>query len=170
MPALDRLAASLRGAPVEVLPITMDASGKADVAAFYAKYDLTHLPVYVDSDQQVGHLGHGCKNPDVAADFLKFMVDEENVLDFVTTAQFLPVRRSLAAKELPYKLRPEAMGVFVRQASTIPSHMVATETLPNFSRINARLADELDLAFTSGQDAAATARNIDSQVQAILAA
>jgi thiol-disulfide isomerase/thioredoxin len=59
MPALDRLAASLRGAPVEVLPIAMDASGKAGVAAFYAKYDLTHLPVYVDSDQQVGHLGHG---------------------------------------------------------------------------------------------------------------
>lgn len=59
MPALDRLAASLRGAPVEVLPISMDDSGNADVAAFYAKYDLSHLPVYVDPAQQVGHLGRG---------------------------------------------------------------------------------------------------------------
>jgi multiple sugar transport system substrate-binding protein len=139
-----------------------------------AEWGVTYMPRDVAMASDLGGncvaISRDCKNPDVAADFLKFMVDDENMLDFVTTAQFLPVRKSLASKALPYKLRPEAMEVFMRQATTIPSHMVATETLPNFSRINARLADELDLAFTSGQDAAATARNIDSQVQAILGA
>ena len=59
MPALDRLAATLQGSPVAVLPIAMDATGAANVAAFYAKHGLTHLPVYVDPGQQVGHLGRG---------------------------------------------------------------------------------------------------------------
>jgi multiple sugar transport system substrate-binding protein len=139
-----------------------------------AEWGVTYMPRDAAMASDLGGNGvaisRDCKNPDIAADFLKFMVDDENMSDFVTTAQFLPVRKSLANKALPYKLRPEAMEVFMQQATTIPSHMVATETLPNFSRINARLADELDLAFTSGQDAAATAHNIDSQVQAILAA
>ena len=59
MPALDRLAASLQGSPVAVLPIAMDATGASNVAAFYAKHGLTHLLVYVDPGQQVGHLGRG---------------------------------------------------------------------------------------------------------------
>lgn len=59
MPALDRLAASLRGSQAVVLPIALDTTGTADVAAFYATHGLTHLPVYVDPDRQVGHLGRG---------------------------------------------------------------------------------------------------------------
>jgi thiol-disulfide isomerase/thioredoxin len=59
MPALDRLAASLQGSPVTVLPIAMDATGAASVAAFYAKHGLSHLPICVDSGQQVGHPGRG---------------------------------------------------------------------------------------------------------------
>ena len=35
------------------------------------------------------------KMPDVAADFVKFLVNEENMRDFVNTSQFLPVRKSL---------------------------------------------------------------------------
>ncbi len=139
-----------------------------------AEWDVTYMPRDVGMASDLGGnalaISRDCKNPDVAADFLKFMVDEANMEDFVTAAQFLPVRSTLAARELPYKLRPEAMGVFVRQAATIPVHMVTTETLPNFAKINARLTDELDLAFTSGQDATTTARNIDSQVQPLLAA
>ena len=111
-----------------------------------------------------------CKNPEAAAAFLKFLTDERDMEEFVVSAQFLPVRRALAAHPLAYKLHPEAMEVFVTQAGTIPEHMVQTETLPSFSRINATLLNELDLAFTSGQDPAATARNIDAAVQPLLAA
>ena len=90
--------------------------------------------------------------------------------DFVTSAQFLPVRKSLMSTALPYTLRPEAMAVFVAQSATIPNHLVSTVTMPVFSKINAALTDQLDLAFTSGQAAAETAKAIDEQVQGVLAA
>lgn len=139
-----------------------------------ADWGVTYMPKDVAMASDLGGncvaISRDSKHPEVAADFLKFMVDPANMQDFVATAQFLPVRKSVAAGRIPYKLHPEAMEVFVQQATTIPSHMVATETLPNFSKINARMADELDLAFTSGQDAATTARNIDSGIQSILSA
>ena len=59
MPALDRLAARMQDAAVAVLPIAMDEAAETDILAFYAKHALTHLPVFVDPSQQVGHLGHG---------------------------------------------------------------------------------------------------------------
>jgi multiple sugar transport system substrate-binding protein len=40
--------------------------------------------------------------------------------------------------------------------------------MPAFSKINAGLTDELDLAFTSGQSPATTAKNIDEQVRRLL--
>lgn len=57
MPSLDRLAASLHNAPVVVMPIAMDTTGKSAVAAFYARFGLSHLRIYSDPDQQVGHVG-----------------------------------------------------------------------------------------------------------------
>ena len=138
-----------------------------------APWEVTYMPRDVAMASDLGGnamaVSRDCKNPDAAAAFLKFMVDAASMEQFVVDAQFLPVRRDLASKSLAYKLRPEAMAVFVRQASTIPPHMVTTETLPNFARINTKLADELDLAFTSGQDPATTARNIDAAVQPMLA-
>ncbi len=110
------------------------------------------------------------KNPAVAADFLKFMSDKDNMRSFVSSAQFLPVRRSLMGESLPYALRPDAMKVFVEQSATIPPHLVSTVTLPSFSKINAALTDQLDLAFTSGQDPTTTANAIDQQVRAVLSA
>jgi thiol-disulfide isomerase/thioredoxin len=59
MPSLDRLAASLRASPAVVLPIALDATEVADVAAFYETHGVTHLPVYIDPDHRVGHLGRG---------------------------------------------------------------------------------------------------------------
>lgn len=59
MPKLDRLAAHARGTAVVVLPIAMDSTREADVPTFYAKHGLTHLPIYLDPGQQVGHLGLG---------------------------------------------------------------------------------------------------------------
>ena len=88
--------------------------------------------------------------------------------EFVTSAQFLPVRTSLMGQDLPFALRPELMKVFVVQAGTIPAHLVSTVTMPVFSKINAAMADELDLAFTSGQDAAMTAQNLDAKIGAVL--
>ena len=126
----------------------------------------------VGGDWQIPFLSKSATSPWAVTymPFRKFLTDERNMEDFVVSAQFLPVRRALAERALPYKLRPEAMEVFVGQSGTVPGHMVQTETLPAFARINTALANELDLAFTSGKDPAATARNIDAAVQPLLAA
>jgi hypothetical protein len=60
------------------------------------------------------------------------------------------------------------MKVFVEQARTIPAHLARTVTLPDFSRINAKLSEQLDLSFTSGQDPKATAANVDSTIASVL--
>ena len=59
MPSLDRLAVSLRGNTAIVLPIALDATKISDVAAFYEAHGVTHLPVSIDPDRRVGHLGGG---------------------------------------------------------------------------------------------------------------
>ncbi len=108
------------------------------------------------------------KHPEVAADVLQFLTDEAHMADFAGQAQFLPVRKALMARELTYALRPDAMRVFNQQAATIPSRLVETVTMPKFSRINAVLTDQLDLAFTSGQTPQATAQAIDERIQPVL--
>lgn len=136
------------------------------------KWDVTYMP---RDAAMASDLGGNClaisrdsKNKDIAADFLKFIVNEENMRAFVTGAQFLPVRTALMSQQLDYMVRPDAMKVYVEQARTIPDHLVRTVTMPVFSKINAAMADELDLAFTSGQDAATTAQNLDAKIGAVL--
>jgi len=136
------------------------------------KWGVTYMPRDVGMASDLGGnclaVSRDTKNPEIAADFLKFMVSEESMRAFVTSAQFLPVRKSLMGQDLPFAFRPEAMKVFVVQSGTIPAHLVNTVTMPVFSKINAALTDELDLAFTSGQDPATTAANIDAAVRAAL--
>jgi multiple sugar transport system substrate-binding protein len=136
------------------------------------KWGVTYMP---RDAAMASDLGGNClavsrdsKHPEVAADFLKFVVNEENMRAFVTSAQFLPVRASLMSQQLDYALRPDAMKVYVEQATTIPDHLVRTVTMPNFSKINAAMADELDLTFTSGQDPTTTAQNLDAKIRAVL--
>ena len=49
-----------------------------------------------------------------------------------------------------------------------PDHLAATVTLPDFSRINAKLAEQLDLTFTSGQTPKVAAENVDSTIRSVL--
>ena len=137
-----------------------------------APWGVTFMPRDVAMASDLGGnclaVSRDCKHPDIAADFVQFMADEANMRDFASQAQFLPVRKSLMSQDLPYPLRPDAMKVFNEQATTIPEQLVKTVTLPVFSKINAALADQLDLAFTSGQDAATTAQAIDERTQAVL--
>ncbi len=136
------------------------------------KWGVTYMPRDVGMASDLGGnclaVSRDSKNPDTAADFLKFMVSDDSMKAFVTSAQFLPVRKSLMGQDLPFAFRPEMMKVFVVQSGTIPAHLVNTVTMPVFSKINAALTDELDLAFTSDQDAATTAANIDAKSRAVL--
>jgi multiple sugar transport system substrate-binding protein len=83
--------------------------------------------------------------------------------------QFLPARTTFIEHALDYPFRPDARRVFLEQAATVPLHLAETVVLPEFSRINQRLADQLDLAYTSGQMPDVTAANISAAVKTIMA-
>lgn len=58
MASLDRLAAQRQATRVTVLAIAMDRAGKPAVTAFYQRFGLRHLGIYVDPAQQVGHFSN----------------------------------------------------------------------------------------------------------------
>ena len=119
------------------------------------KWGVTYMPRDVAMASDLGGnslaVSRDSKNPAAAADFLKFMVADDAMRAFVTKAQLLPVSKSLITQGVSYDLRPDAMKVFLEQATTVPEHLVSTVVLPNWGRFNAKLTDELELAFTSGQ-------------------
>ena len=136
------------------------------------KWGVTYLPRDVAMAGDLGGnamaVSRDTKNPDVAADFVKFMVEEEAMRSFVTKAQFLPVRKSLIKKGVTYDLRNDEMKIFLEQSATVPEHLVSTIVLPTWDRFNAKLADELELAFTSDQSPASTVANIEKHVRSTL--
>ena len=136
------------------------------------KWGVTYMPRDVAMASDLGGnalaVSRDSKNAAAAADFVKFMVEDEAMKYFVTKAQLLPVSKSLVSKGVTYDLRPEAMKVFLEQATTVPEHLVSTVVLPNWGRFNAKLTDELELAFTSGQAPDVTAANIEKLVKPLL--
>lgn len=136
------------------------------------KWGVTYLPRDVATADDLGGtclaVSRDSKNRDVAVDFLKFVASEEGMREFVDIGQFLPVRTALVGGGQTYRLRPEEMKVFVAQTTTIPDHLVGTITHPSWGKFNPRLADELDLAFTSGQSPADTAKAIAAHARSIL--
>lgn len=136
------------------------------------KWGVTYLPRDVAMADDLGGtclaVSRDTKNRDVAVDFLKFLTAEESMREFVDIGQFLPVRNTLVNGGQTYKLRPDDMKVFVAQTTIIPDHLVSTITHPSWGKFAPRLADELDLAFTSGQAADLTVRNIAAHARSIL--
>ncbi len=137
-------------------------------------WNVTYMPRDVAMASDMGGnciaVSRDCKVPEVAADFLKFLASEQSMRDFARDGALLPIRTSLAHENLQYSYRPDAMKVFIEQATTIPENLARTVGLPIWSRINQRLADQLDLAFTSDQSAETTARNIDAAIRVITGA
>ena len=109
------------------------------------------------------------KNRQVAADFVAFVCNQENMRYFCEHDLFLPVRKSLVDRELNFVANAPTMRKFVQQATTVPAPMVAVQTSAKFDAVNQVLGDELDLCFTGQQDAATTARKIHDGVGRALA-
>ena len=135
-------------------------------------WDATYMP---REAQMASDLGGNClavtkdsQNPEAAADFIKFVVNEENMRFFCRNSQFLPVRKNLIDQGIDYEFRSEVMQRFLDQSQTIPEHMAQVETIPTFNRINALLEDELELAFTLQQAPEETAQNLQGGIEEIL--
>ena len=152
--AMSDLRIKVRTAP-ECVPVI---APKRQRATFTGSYAITH------DIREFHFLG------EAAADFLKFLASEQSMRDFARDAALLPTRVALTHETLDYGYRPDAMKVFVEQATTVPENLARTVGLPIWSRINQRMADELDLAFTSDQSPETTGRNIDAAIRTITGA
>jgi len=136
------------------------------------EWGVTYMPRRVSMATHFGGtsvaVSRDCKNPEMAADFVKFLTNEDNTRDYVTTGQFLPVRSALQDQVLQYPIRSDAMQVFNQQARTVPESFLRTITQPNYIRFDRRLADEIDLAHTAGQSPETTVRNIEALTRSVL--
>ena len=147
-----------------LIPYLVD-SMKADWGVTYMIQD-----VEMASDMGGNAVGvtKDSQDPELAAEFVKFIASEEQMAQFCVDAQFIPVRKSLVKQGLDYTMRPKEMTVFVEQSETVPETMAAEQTIPKFNEINQVLADELELAFKEGQSPETTAKNIANESKEIL--
>lgn len=100
------------------------------------------------------------KNPELAAEFLNFMVEADNMQAFCEESVELPTLTSLVDAKLDFATRPDLMPTFVEQATTMTAEDVAQVTVPAFGEINTLLQDQLELCFVSGQSVDDTLNNI----------
>lgn len=107
------------------------------------------------------------ENPDLAAAFLKFLVEDDQMRDFCQRANELPTLRGLAETTLDYAVRPDVMDVFTQQATTITDTAVRETVVPQFAAVNTALQDQLELAF-HGRDAATALHGVDTAVEAAM--
>jgi multiple sugar transport system substrate-binding protein len=108
------------------------------------------------------------EHPELAAAFLKFLVEEDQMRDFCQRANELPTLRSLADTQLDYAVRPDVMDVFTRQATTITETAVRETVVPGFASVNTALQDQLELAF-HGRATDQAVRSVDAAVDAAVA-
>ncbi|MBJ2121888.1 sugar ABC transporter substrate-binding protein [Arthrobacter sp. MSA 4-2] len=104
------------------------------------------------------------RNPDLAAEFLRFMTQPDQMSDFCARAMELPTLNSLVDARLDYQTRPDIAGIFVEQATTLEPEDVKQLTSPAMAAINPKLRDELEAAFTQGQPVDETLENIAAAV------
>nr|WP_315266433.1 sugar ABC transporter substrate-binding protein [Microbacterium lemovicicum] len=102
--------------------------------------------------------------PELAASFLEFMTDAEQMRDFCAAASLLPTRGDLLNGDLKFDVRPELAPIFAAQAGGVQPQDVAQVASPSMSAIIPVLKEQLDLAFTGAQDAATTVQNLQSGI------
>lgn len=135
-------------------------------------WSATYLTRDVDTGNMLGGNGlavtNNCAEPELAADFLRFVNNEENQLRIVLTSQLLPTRRNLAdlsATELGYEYRTDIKDLALEQLPTVSETAVRETTSPEFGEINQALGDELEAAFKNGQSPERTVANLDERIQ-----
>ena len=86
-------------------------------------------------------------DPDLAAAFLKFLVEEDTMKYFCEKAVELPTLKSLSGQKLDYAYRPDVVSVCSRQLGALDDYIVRESTVAGFADINTALQDQLELAF-----------------------
>ncbi len=102
--------------------------------------------------------------PELAAEFLRFMTQEETMFDFCVGASLLPTLKSLVGEDLPFAERPDLASYFVQQASTVQPEDAEQIASPAMAAINTVLSDQLEQAFIGGQSTDDTLANISDGI------
>ncbi|WP_165063338.1 ABC transporter substrate-binding protein [Marisediminicola senii] len=107
----------------------------------------------------------GTENPELAAEFLRFMSNAENMSTFCAATNELPTRVDIDPASIDFAVRPDVMPVFVEQATTIEPTDVKQLTSPFLAEISVAMQDQLEQAFVGGQGTAETLANISSAIE-----
>ena len=91
------------------------------------------------------------KQPALAASFLDYLTQQEQMSAFCAGASLLPTRRDLVSAGIKFAVRPELSPVFIGQASTVQAADSGQVASPSMSKIITVLKDQLEQAFIGGQ-------------------
>ncbi|GAA5108422.1 hypothetical protein GCM10023339_07390 [Alloalcanivorax gelatiniphagus] len=140
----------------------------AETIADRFEYAVTYLPRDVRRASELGGnalvASRTASNPDLAADFLAFMGEAEQMLDFCAASVLLPTRTSLLDRRIDFAVAADLMPVYTDQVGTIEDRDVADVTTATFAEVNLALANELEQTFLGGRSVEETLAALDEQV------
>lgn len=108
--------------------------------------------------------------PEMAAEFLRFMMEPENQKSFCEETVELPTRRSVAEQDLELAVRPDLAPIFAQQAASITAQDAAQTTVPDFGQINIVLQNQLEQCFGGDRSVEDTIAAISQQVDDVVRA
>lgn len=138
---------------------------------YFNEFDWTSVPMPRDERGATDLGGNALvatkdtANPDLAAEFLKFMVSADAMSAFCAATNELPTRTDLSGDAIEFAVRPDVMPVFVEQATTIEPEDVKQLTSPAMAAVNTALQDQLEAAFIGGQSTADTLANLSAAIE-----
>lgn len=138
---------------------------------FFNKFEWTAIPMPRDERGATDLGGNALvatkdtSNPELAAEFLKFMVSADAMSAFCAATNELPTRTDLSGDAIEFAVRPDIMPVFVDQATTIEPQDVQQLTSPAMAAFNTALQDQLEAAFIGGQSTDDTLANLTAALK-----
>ncbi|WP_206425876.1 extracellular solute-binding protein [Nakamurella antarctica] len=109
------------------------------------------------------------KQPALAALFLDYLTQQEQMRGFCAGASLLPTRRDLITSGIEFAVRPELSPVFVGQASAVQATDSSQVASPSMSKIITVLKDQLEEAFIGGRSTQETIAGITTGIAAATA-
>lgn len=106
--------------------------------------------------------------PELAAQFLAFVTEAEQMQPFCERASLLPTRQDLVDGGIEFDVRPELSPVFIQQAASVLPQDSGQVASPDMSAIIPVLQEGLEGAFVGGQDVEATIAAISDGIAAAI--